>query len=502
MSTFKRWMILIIVSSALLLIVMDMTILYTAMPTLTHELGATASQKLWILNGYSLVMAGLLPAMGTLGDRLGYKRVFLIGLIIFSIASLTAAFAPNPYVLIAARVLLAVGASIMMPATMAIVRVTFTDPRELGLAIGIWGAVASGGAGLGPIVGGLLLEYFSWGSVFLINLPIAILAYALTILIVPKHEGNRSKKFDLTSSIQIMIALVTLIYAIKEFTRREGSVTFAVIGAAVGIVALVIFIRRQNRSSDPLIDLSLFKIPLFTTGFITALVGLFAMTGIQYIVTQRLQLIEGFSPLLAGVYTLTIPFASVIAAPVTGMLLNRFNVIYIKGAVLFLTAAGLGIYLVQFDSGIAGQVFGLAIFGVGLGGGMTVASHSIMSSAPYEKAGMAASMESVGYEVGGATGIAIIGSLSGLVYTLTMKIPTGLTVPVNVKDSLDEALIVAEGLPGTDSETLKQAARFAFDQSFFAVIVALIVLLVVASLSMLWIGSRSMKKAEEPRRLR
>lgn len=193
MSTFKRWMILIIVSSALLLIVMDMTILYTAMPTLTHELGATASQKLWILNGYSLVMAGLLPAMGTLGDRLGYKRVFLIGLIIFSIASLTAAFAPNPYVLIAARVLLAVGASIMMPATMAIVRVTFTDPRELGLAIGIWGAVASGGAGLGPIVGGLLLQYFSWGSVFLINLPIAILAFALTILIVPKHEGNRSK---------------------------------------------------------------------------------------------------------------------------------------------------------------------------------------------------------------------------------------------------------------------------------------------------------------------
>ncbi|WP_240037287.1 MFS transporter [Paenibacillus amylolyticus] len=298
-----------------------------------------------------------------------------------------------------------------------------------------------------------------------------------------------------------MIALVTLIYAIKEFTRREGSVTFAVIGAAVGIMALVIFIRRQNRSSDPLIDLSLFKIPLFTTGFITALVGLFAMTGIQYIVTQRLQLVEGFSPLISGVYTLTIPFASVIAAPVTGMLLNRFKVIYIKSAVLFLTAVGLGIYLVQLDSGIAGQVFGLTLFGAGLGGGMTVASHSIMSSAPYEKAGMAASMESVGYEVGGATGIAMIGSLSGLVYTLTMKIPTGLNVPVNVKDSLDEALIVAERLTVSASETLKQAARFAFDQSFSAVIVALIVLLLVASLSMLWIGSRSMKKAEEPRRL-
>ncbi|KQY87968.1 MFS transporter [Paenibacillus sp. Root52] len=494
MSKFKRWMILFIVSSALLLIVMDMTILYTAMPTLTHDLGATASQKLWILNGYSLVMAGLLPAMGTLGDRLGYKRVFSIGLVIFSIASLIAAFAPNPYVLIASRVLLAVGASIMMPATMAIVRVTFTDPRELGLAIGIWGAIASGGAGLGPIVGGLLLEYFSWGSVFLLNLPIALLAFVLTLLLVPQHEGNKNKKFDLTSSIQIMIALVTLIYALKESTRREGSITLAVIGAVVGIVALVVFIRRQNRSADPLIDLSLFKIPLFTTGFITALVGLFGQTGIQYIVTQRLQLVEGFSPLLAGVYTLTIPFAAVIAAPVTGMLLNRFNAIHIKGVVLFIAAAGLGIYLVQFDSGLAGQILGLALFGAGLGGGMTVASHSIMSSAPYEKAGMAASMEGVGYEVGGATGIAIIGSLSGLVYTLSMKIPTGLDVPSNVKDSLDEALIVAEGLPGSASETLKQAARFAFDQSFSAVIAAVTVLLVVSSIIIILIGARSKKK--------
>lgn len=494
MSKFKRWMVLSIVSSALLLIVMDMTILYTAMPMLTHDLGATASQKLWILNGYSLVMAGLLPAMGTLGDRLGYRRIFTLGLIVFSIASLTAAFAPDPYVLVAARVLLAIGASMMMPATMAIVRVTFKDPRELGLAIGIWGAIASGGAGLGPIVGGLLLEHFSWGSVFLLNLPIAILAFVLTLVFVPKHEGNKNKTFDLTSSIQIMIALVTLIYAIKEFTRREGSITFAVIGAIVGIVALTVFIRRQNRSSNPLIDLSLFKIPLFTTGFITALVGLFAQTGIQYIVTQRLQLVEGFSPLLAGVYTLTIPLAAVIAAPVTGMLLHRFDVIRIKSIVLLIAAVGSGIYLVQFDSGIAGQILGLALFGGGLGGGMTVASHSIMSSAPYEKAGMAASIEGVGYEIGGATGIAIIGSLSGLVYTLSMKIPAGLNVPVNVKDSLDEALLAAEGLNGTASEALKQAAKTAFDHSFSAVIAGVTVFLVVASLIILLIGARSKKR--------
>ncbi|MGQ3480165.1 MFS transporter [Paenibacillus sp. TY11] len=494
MSKFKRWMILFVVSSALLLIVMDMTILYTALPSLTHDLGASASEKLWILNGYSLVMAGLLPAMGALSDRLGYKKIFSIGLIVFSAASLIAAFSPVPYVLVVARVLLAVGASMMMPATLSIIRVTFTDPRELGLAIGIWGSIASGGAGLGPIVGGVLLEHFWWGSVFLINLPIALIAFALTLLYIPKHAGNKEKKWDLTGSIQIMIAMVALIYSIKEFARRDGSLMFAVIGAFIGVVALMIFIRRQNRSSNPLIDLSLFKVSRFSTGFIAALVGSFGQMGIQYIVTQRLQLVEGLSPLQAGLYTLSIPLAALIAGPLTGALLHRFDVIRIKSAALLIAALGMGIYLMQFNSAFAGQILGLALLGAGLGGGMTVASHSIMSYAPPHKAGMAASIEEVAYEIGGASGIAIIGSMSGLVYTLTMKIPVGLNVPANVKDSLDEALLVAEGLPAQASEMLKEAGRTAFDESFFAIIAGVTVFLVVASVVIGLVGALSKQK--------
>lgn len=495
MSTFKRWTILAIVSSALLLIVMDMTILYTALPSLTHDLGASASEKLWILNGYSLVMAGLLPAMGTLGDRLGYKKIFTLGLIVFSLASLTAAFSPAPILLVASRVFLAVGASMMMPATLSIIRVTFTNERELALAIGIWGSVSSGGAGLGPIVGGLLLEHYWWGSVFLINLPIAIIAIVLTLIYVPNHTGNKATKWDLTGSIQIMIAMVGIIYSIKEFTRRGGVPVFAAIGAVIGILALIIFIRRQNKSTNPLIDLSLFKITRFSTGFITAMVGTFAQMGVQYIVTQRLQLVEGLSPLQAGLYTVCIPLAAVIAGPLTGSMLHRFDVVRIKSFALLMAAVGMGIYLMHFNSGMAGQIIGLAFLGAGLGAGMTAASHSIMNFAPPEKAGMAASIEEVAYEMGGASGIAIIGSMSTLVYTLSMKIPSGLNVPANVKDSLDEALLAAENLPTQAAEALKAAGHSAFDHSFIVIITGVAAFLAAASLIVFLAGTLSKKRS-------
>lgn len=487
----KRWLILAVVSSALLLIAMDMTILYTALPSLTHDLGASASEKLWIMNGYSLVMAGLIPVMGTLGDRFGHKKMFSLGLLIFSTASLLAAFAPTPTILVFGRVLLGVGASMMMPATLSIIRVTFTDPREFGLAIGIWGSVASGGAGLGPIVGGLLVEHFWWGAAFLINVPIAITALMLTLMYVPIHAGNKEQKWDLIGSMQILVSMVALIYAIKEFARRDGSPLFATIGAFVGIVTLIIFIRRQLRSSNPLLDLSLFKITPFTTGFITALVGLFGQVGIQYLVTQRLQLVEGFGPLHAGLITLSIPVAALIMGPIVGKWLHRYDVTRIQSFALLLAALGTIIYLLQFNSGMAGQVLGLALLGAGLGAGMTAASHSIMSSAPTHKAGMAASIEEVAYELGGATGIAIIGSMSGLVYTLSMKIPEGLQVPSNVTDSLDEALLVAQGLTGQASESLKEAGRAAFDESFFAILVGVTVFFAVASLVIGLIGGRA-----------
>lgn len=491
MSNLKRWMILAIVSSALLLIVMDMTILYTALPTLTHDIGATASEKLWIVNAYSLVMAGLLPAMGTLGDRIGYKKIFILGLVVFGLASLLAAFSPTPSVLIFARVLLAVGASMLMPATLSITRITFTNPRELGLALGIWSSVSAGGAGIGPIIGGFLLEHFWWGSVFLINIPITFIALIVAIIFIPEHECNREKKFDYTSSIQIMIALVAVIYGIKEFTNRDGSLMIAVISTIIGILAFFIFVHRQLRMTTPLIDISLFHNSKFTLGFLTATVSSFALIGIQYLVTQRLQLVEGMTPMQAGLFIVSMPISAFIAGPIAGLIINKIDAIYIKSVALIIAALGTAVYLMGLNTGSAVQITGLALLGMGLGAGMTTASHSIMSNAPTRKAGMAASIEEVAYEMGGAIGVAIIGSVSGLIYSLALKVPEDLALPASVKDSLDEALLIAEELPQKAADSLKTASHNAFDNALITVIWGVVVLLVCVSAAIVWIGKRS-----------
>lgn len=260
--------------------------LYTALPRLTHDLAASASERLWIVNAYRLVMAGLLPAFGTLGDRYGHKRFFVTGLAVFGAASLLAAFAPTPGILIAARVILAVGAAMMMPATLSIIRITFTDDRECSLAIGIWTSVSSGGAGLGPIIGGFLLEHFWWGSVFLINIPIVIIA-----LIASTDSGEPVEGMGFIGSVQILIGLVGLVFAVKEMSRLRGNLTVGMTAGLIGAVAMFFFIKRQRKSVSPLIDLQLFKNPRFTTGVLTAILANFALIGMEFVFTQRFQLV-------------------------------------------------------------------------------------------------------------------------------------------------------------------------------------------------------------------
>ena len=223
----SRWLTLGVVSTALLLIVIDMTVLYTALPSLAQALHTTASEKLWILNAYSLVMAGLMPAMGALGDRLGHRMVFISGMALFGLASVIAAFAPSAAVLIAARALLAIGGAAMMPATIAIVRTTFHDPKELAFAIGVWASVASGGAAVGPVLGGVLLEHFWWGSVFLINVPVIAVAAVLAWWLVPKSAGNANVTIDLHSCWQSTLGIIALAYGIKELARLDSHVLLA-----------------------------------------------------------------------------------------------------------------------------------------------------------------------------------------------------------------------------------------------------------------------------------
>lgn len=486
----RKWLVLAIVATALLLIVIDMTVLYTALPRLTHDLAATASEKLWIVNAYALVVSGLLPGMGTLGDRVGHKRMFLAGLCVFGVASLCAAFSPSSTSLIAARAFLGVGAAMMMPATLAIIRHTFTDERERGLAIGIWASVASGGAAFGPVLGGLLLEYYWWGSVFLINVPVVLLALACAIPLVPNRAGNPDAPWQLLGSLQIMAGLVCVTYAIKECATREPAYDLAAALGVLGIALLWQFARAQRRVRVPLIDFSLFRDARFTSGVLAALVAAVTLIGVELVFSQHLQLVAGMSPLQAGLAILPLPLAAFIIGPLAGWMLPRTGVRAMILGSLAITVAGLVGLLFAPGARTLVEMLVLIVLGLGLGAAVTAASSTIMNSAPPERAGMAASIEEISYELGGALGITLLGSILSAVYTAHMLPPATLDVPANVRDSIDEALLAAEQLTQADAEALTTMARNAFNHGFDSAMGMAITLVVLAMAGITWLYRR------------
>ncbi|WP_260628544.1 MFS transporter [Serratia liquefaciens] len=468
----NRWLILAMISSALFLIIIDMTVLYTALPRLTLALDASASQKLWIVNAYPLVVAGLLPGAGMLSDRIGHKRLFIAGLPVFAVASLCAAFSPSAEWLIAARVFLAVGAAMMMPATLSIVRHVFTDERERALAIGIWAAVASGGAAIGPVVGGVLLEYFWWGSVFLINVPVVLAVLPFAWRLIPHCGGENKSPYDIIGSVQIMAGLVGCIYALKELSKAAPSFTALAIAAAIGVVSLWLFVRRQRRARYPMIDFSLFQNRLFAGGVGVALVSMIALVGVELVLTQRLQLVLELTPLQAALFILPIPLASALAGPLTGLLLPRFGERSMILGGFILTGLGIAGLALLYQSSLVLQLICLFIAGFGLGGVITAASTAIMLNAPEEKSGMAASIEDVSYELGGVLGITLLGGLMTAIYSHSLALPDSLPVSDIAYDSIDEALRLAANLAADQAEKLKQLARLAFDRAFIIVLIA------------------------------
>lgn len=296
-----RWLLLAVVGIGVFLITLDNTVLYTALPTLVNELNATSTQQLWIINAYPVVIAGLLLGTGTLGDKIGHRLMFTIGLVIFGVASIFAAFSPGPEFLIAARALLAVGAATMMPSTLSLIRITFTQSRELSFAIGVWALLAVVAAAIGPLVGGLLLEWFWWGSVFLLNVPMVLFALITLPFVAPRSVRNPDKHWDVVSSILAMISLVGAVLFIKELAHSPQNWVIIVGSLVAAVVGGVLFVRRQGRLEQPLLTMEIFAEPPFVAGVIGASFAMFATVGAQYVVSQKTQLVEGFSPLQAGV---------------------------------------------------------------------------------------------------------------------------------------------------------------------------------------------------------
>lgn len=461
----RRWLILAITAAGLFLICVDLTVLYVALPSLTRDLAASNAERLWILNAYPIMVAGLLPGFGTLGDRFGHRRMFICGLTVFGVASLASAYAPDPALLIAGRAGLGVGAAMMMPATLAIIRATFTVPRERSMALGLWAGCASGGMALGPLVAGLLLEHYWWGSVFLINVPVVLVALVLTLWLVPVGRAPGGPPWDLAGSLQLLGALTALVYAIKESARQDFSAVRLLVALGLAVACTLFYLRGQRRRIHPMIDFSLFRLPQFGGAFAAACLGTTGAVGMELVLSQHLQLVEQRTPLAAALVLTPAALGGFIGGPLAGRLMHRMwpPALAFGALLLAATCAGLIASLPPVQEGLAPlRLVLLAGIGMGLGASVTFASTTIMNAAPPERGGMAASIEEVGFELGGSLGVALFGSLMTVAYATLLVVP-GATpdLPPQVRDSLDEAMRVAALLPADAATALQDAARSA-----------------------------------------
>ncbi|MFI9101479.1 MFS transporter [Streptomyces fildesensis] len=475
----SRWLALGILTLALLLVAVDATVLGLAMPFLTEDLEPSSTQVLWIGDIYSFVIAGLLVSMGSLGDRVGRKKLLLIGSAAFGGLSVLAAYAHTPEMLILARALMGVAGATLMPSTLALIRNLFTDPRERSFAIGVWGAASTAGAAVGPVVGGILLEHFWWGSVFLINLPVMAVLLVVGYKLLPESKNPDPGPWDLVSVALSLVGMFGVVYGIKEIAAH-GAKPAAFVAGAVGLACLYAFVRRQYTLPAPLLDMHLFRNRGFSASVLADLLTVLGLSGLIFFLSQFLQMVQGRSPLEAGLAELPAMVGAVGAGLCAGMAARRFSVrLVVAGG---LGASGLalaGLFGLTPDTGYPLLFAVLLIVGVGAGFSFTVTADVILSSVPEEEAGASAAVSETAYELGAALGIALLGSIVTSVYS-NLTLPAGLSADgaAQAKDSLAGAVEVAETLPGQSADTLLTAAQASFTDGLrIAALVGAVVLL-------------------------
>ena len=413
----RRYAILGVLCLSLFLIVVDNTIVNVALPTLVRELGATSSQLAWIVDAYSLVFAGLLLAMGSLGDRYGRKGALSLGLVVFVTFSTIAAFTDSPGALIATRAVMGVGAALIFPATLAILANVFTNPRERAKAIGIWAAVTGAAVALGPISGGFLLQHFWWGSVLIVNLPIGLVALALGAWLVPTSRDPAAPRLDLVGVALSIVAVGGLVYTIIEAPDRGWSSLVTLASFAGIALAAAAFVWWERHSAQPMLDVRIFSNARFSAASGSVMLAFFALFGFVFLLTQYLQFVRGYDTLAAGVRTLPFALATGSVAPIAPRLVQRFGTKRIVALGLAFMAAGFVIAAAL--SATAPYVIvaiSASIMGAGLGLTTSPATESIMGSLPPEKAGVGSAVNDTTREVGGTLGVAVLGSLLASLY--------------------------------------------------------------------------------------
>lgn len=463
-----RWFVLIAVMLAFLPVVIDMTVLHVAVPTLTQALGASSNAVLWIIDIYPLLMAGLLVPMGTLADRIGNRKVLLTGLVIFGVASVLAAFSPNAPMLIAARVMLALGGSMIVPCVLGIIRRTFEDDSERATALGLWGTVGAAGAAVGPLVGGGLLEHFWWGSVFLINVPVMLIVAPACYFLLPRTEVTTAGKWAFGQALLLIAGMISIIYAVKAgFGGKQPLLTILPMIVS-GIIMLGIFTRKQLRSDQPMLDLSLFSHPAIVAGIIMAVVAAGALAGVELTLAQELQYVIGKTPLEAAIFMMPMMIAAAVGGPIAAFLSNSFGLRRVASLSMLVGAGSLA-FLGSADFHNPGLVVptALAVVGLTLSIGLTASSIAIMGSVEPEKGGAAGSLEGTGYELGTGLGVTIFGVFMVSVFSGAIQVPSDLAQPLadQASRSIGDTYLVANQLTAGQAAELIAAGKAAFRQA-------------------------------------
>ncbi|MGH2750580.1 MAG: MFS transporter [Actinomycetota bacterium] len=464
----REWIGLAVLALACVLYAMDLTVLHLAVPSLTRDLEPSSAQLLWIIDIYGFLVAGSLITMGTLGDRIGRRRLLLIGAGAFGVASVLAAFSTSAGMLIVARALLGLAGATLAPSTLSLIRNMFLDSRQRTVAIGVWITSFSVGGAIGPLLGGVMLEFFWWGSVFLLAVPVMVLLLVLGPALLPEFRDPEAGRLDLVSAALSLAAVLAVIYGLKQIAQ-DGFSWLPAISVLAGLGVGVVFVRRQRALTDPLIDLRLFRVPAFSGSLATFTLAIFAMFGSFLFIAQYLQLVLGLSPLQAGLWTLPQSGGFIVGSMLAPVIVRRVRPAFVMGAGLTFLAVGLGI-LTQVDGadGLALLVSSSVVMSLGLGPVFTLGTDLIIGSAPPERAGAASGISETSAEFGGALGIAVLGSIGTAVYRSEVidSVPAGIPPAAEeaARDTLGGALAVARNLPGELGEGLVDAAHIAFTQ--------------------------------------
>lgn len=461
----RAWIALAVLMLPALLVSIDNTVLSFALPEISTDLAPTAAQQLWIIDAYPLVLAALLVAMGSAGDRWGRRRMLMIGSIGFALVSIGAAFAPTAELLIAARAALGFFGAMLMPSTLSLLRSIFADREQRRLAIAIWASAFAAGSALGPLVGGLLLEHFAWGSVFLLAVPVLVPMLVLVPLLITESRDPNPGRIDVWSILLSLATMAPIVFGIKHLAT-EGLDALGPLFIVAGLVAGWLFVRRQLASESPMLDVRLFTVGPFGGAVLVNLLSVVSLVGFLFFVSQHLQIIAGLSPVDAGLALLPGLVAMIVAGLVVVPISRRVAPRVLVPSALTLSAGGYLVVAFGASEGSLGAVIlAFTMLGIGIGMAETVSNELILSSAPASKAGAASAVSETAYELGAVLGTAGLGSIIAAHYAKAIELPASLTAAQMdaSRETLAGAAAVAAELPAAQAEELMHAAAVAFD---------------------------------------